>query len=314
MGSIAAAPKLNGQPEGEKQLPISPTPEATATRPTSQANVNPNSTAANQVDRVEQLLAQLEAKSVALVPYGYWNQAQTQENRSSNWIIVTVLGCLWLLSLALVFAYSTYRHSPRVTERNVSTTPLVISPPFDQQDQKTVPSANNLTKALRESSKRLNHIEAALQKSNQDLQQLRTKVGSEVKSRATTLQPETLPVDSNQAATISAITRGKTKQNATLPSDANQTDAFASRPTPDMPNTPTAPVTTSQGLLVRPTDTAVPHRAADGTIEFWLVTRGASPKLHRVQPIAITKGGIVIYCLEDGKKYTLTRQGDWRKR
>jgi hypothetical protein len=260
---------------------------------------------------VEQLLAQIEAKSAALVPYGYWNGPQAPAKTSNNWAIAAVLGCIWLSSLALAVAYFADGHSSQVAERDAYNTPLVISPPSDQQDQKTVESVNRLTKALVNSSNRLNYIEAVVQKSNLDLQQLKTEAGSE-RTKTITRQPNALPVEISNASVASASTLVKANQNAEVTLVANQAAASAPKSSLETPSVPAPPKPTYQILSVKPTDTAIPHKAVDGTIDYWLVARGVFKELYKVKPIAIAAEGVVIYSLDDGKNYTLTRQGEWR--
>lgn len=311
MGSMGISPKRSGEAETRNQHQIIANPEAPATKETAQAVLNPNSAAFNQVDRVEQLLAQLEAKSSALVPYGYWNRPQAPAKTSNNWAIAAVLGCIWLSSLALAVGYFSDRHSLQVAERDVHTTPLVIAPPSDQQDQKTAESVSRLTKALVNSSDRLDRIEAVVQKSNLDLQQLKTKADSE-RTKTITRQPNVVPVEMNNAAMASASTLAKANQNAVVPLVANQAAASAPKSSLDTSSVAAPPKQTYPVLSVKPTDAAIPHKAADGTIDYWLVARGVFKELYKVQPIAIAAEGVVIYSLEDGKNYLLTRQGEWR--
>jgi len=309
MGSIGTSPKRSAGVEAQNQLHILADPSTPADQETPEAVSNHNN--ATRMDRVEQLLAQLETKPVALVPNGYWNQAQAQPNRSNQWAIAAVLACIWLSSLALAIAYFSYKHSSQVADRDVLTTPLVIAPPSDQQVQKTTESVSQLTKALLNSSIRLNHMEAVLQKSNLDLQRLKTKVSSE-ETKTIIRQPEAVPVAINNAA-ASDSTLGKAKQDAAVTLALNQVAASALKPSLSAPSVAGPPKATYQVLSVKPTDAAIPHKAADGTIDYWLVAHGAFKDLHKVQPIAIAADGIVVHSLEDGKNYTLTRQGDWRK-
>jgi hypothetical protein len=311
MGSTGTSPKRGEEADAQNQLHIVANPETPATQETAQAALNANR-AFDQVDPMEQLLAQLEAKSVALVPFGHWNQPQAQAKKSNNWIIAAVLGGIWLSSLALAVAYFSYKYSLQVAERGVPTTPRIISSPSDQQDQKTAESVNQLTKALVNSSNRLNQIEAVLQKSNLDLQQLKTKVGSEG-TKTEHGQPEAAPVEINNPATNSTGTLGEADQNgAAVTLVANEATAPGPKPALKAPNVQAPPKTTYQVLSVKPTDTAIPHKAGDGTIDYWLVTRGVFKELCRVQPIAIAADGVVIHNLGDGKSYTLTPQGEWR--
>jgi len=251
----------------------------------------------NELNRVERLLAQVEAKSVALVPYGYWNQPQAQTTKSNTWAIATVLGGIWLSSLALVIVNLSYKHSSQIAESGVTTTPLVIHSPSDLQDQKTTESVGDLAKALVSSSHRLNRIEVTLEKSHQDLQQLEKRRNAEA-MKMVPPKPEAISAEIKKIAVTAASSHPDATATGAPPSKSALDDASAETP--------------YRVLSIKPTDAAIPHKAADGTITYWLVARGAFMELARVQPIAVTADGVVIHNLEDGKNYTLTRQGDWR--
>lgn len=308
MGSIGISPKRSGA-EAKDALQRVGNPETPATE---HQAADANHTALNQVDRVEQLIAKLETQSLALVPYGYWNQSQPQVKRSSEWLIAALLGCLWLSSLALAVVYLSSRHSSQVSERDVPTRPRVISAASDQQDLKTSESVNNLTEALENSSSRLDRIEAALQRSDQDFLQLKTRVGREA-TKPISRETEAVPLESKREAANSLLAPiGKSNQNSPAAPVANQAAAPAPSPLPSAPSVQALPNTTAPVLSIKPTDSAIPHKSDDGSIDYWLVARGAFKELARVQPIAVVADGVVIHNLDDGKDYRLSRQGEWQ--
>jgi hypothetical protein len=63
---------------------------------------------------------------------------------------------------------------------------------------------------------------------------------------------------------------------------------------------------------LKPNDMAVPHRGADGAIDYWLVPRGTDKPQAKVLTIGTSVEGVVVHNLEDGKDYTLTPAGEWR--
>jgi hypothetical protein len=228
---------------------------------------------------VEQLLAQLEARSMALVPYVYRSASEAPAKKGNMWLVAAGLLCLWLSTLLLGVAYISYKRTTPVVERITSAAPLVIPSVPEQPEQNAANSVDHLAKALAASSERLNQIEAALEKSNRDMQHLATKVTS------------------GQAKTTPATT--ETSGSATPQVAAPVADNLLTKPP--------YPV-----MELKPTDAATPHRTADGSIDYWLVARSADKEPAKVLPVATSADGVVIYNLEDGKNYTLTPQGEWR--
>lgn len=234
----------------------------------------------NEVNRVERLLSQLEARSMALVPYGYGSLREVSARKSNTGLVAGILVAIWLTTLVLAVAYIRYvGHSPLGTDRASAATPLVINPDSDPQDQKVAASVDHLAKALVSSSQRMNELQAAVEKSNRDLQKIATKVTSD----HTTAPPAVdFNADESKDASVSATVE------------------------------PNIPKNWHKVLDVKPTDTAVPHKSADGSIDYWLVPRGADASLNKVLPIGTSAEGVVVHNLEDGKDYTLTPSGEWR--
>jgi hypothetical protein len=291
--------------EGHKQLHVVANPETSPTKETVQP-ISPTTNVAtsDQVNRVERLLTQLEAKSMAVVTYGYWNQPQVQAKKSNTWLIAAALGCIWLSTLALAIAYFSYKNSSQVAERGLAATPLSVPSLTATQAQKTAESMERLGQLLLTSSGRLNKVEAATEKSNHDLQQLKSKMNTE-RAKAVPTPPKAEPTESGaNVATAVANPLGTPV--------ANSVATLVVNPPIAAPSAGASPKNPNRVLSIKPTDAAIPHKAADGTIDYWLVARGAFKELAKVQPIAISADGIVVHNLEDGKNYTLTRQGEWR--
>ena len=305
MGSTGAAPKSSGESEDHpKRLNVAVNAETRAVQGTiREASTSNELSATAGIDRIERLLTQLEAKSVALVPHGYWSEPQARVGRSNSGLVpAAIVGCVWLLGLALFIAYSHNRHSAPFAEGGQLTqhSPVVLN--LDSQDLTTAQSMDHLAQALVSSSNRLNELEAAVMKSDRNLQQLETKMFAE--------GAKTVPT-----RPASGSGNDKTRHDPAIVNPIeNPISIVTVLPTPglDAP-IPKVPSTTPyQVASVKPTDAAVPHKTADGKIDYWLVARGAFKELARVVPIAISADGVVVQNLQDGKNYTLTRNGEWR--
>ncbi len=114
----------------------------------------------------------------------------------------------------------------------------------------------------------MNQLQAAVEKSNRDLQKIATKVNDD---------------------------HGAEK------SDASSSVAAAS-----------LPKNWHKVLDLKPTESAIAHKGADGTVDYWLVARGADTPPSKVLPIGTSADGVLIHNLEDGKDYTITPAGEWR--
>jgi len=156
------------------------------------------------------------------------------------------------------------------------TAPLIIPPEPDPQSQKVASSVDHLTRVLATSSERMNELQAAMERSNRDLQKIATKVNSDhakpAPSVAAAVKPE-------------VVVKGA---EAALPKNWHRV------------------------LDIKPAETAVPHKGADGSVDYWLVPRGADQSSTKVLPIGTSPEGVVVHNLDDGKDYTLTPSGEWR--
>jgi hypothetical protein len=150
---------------------------------------------------------------------------------------------------------------------------LLIAPEPDPQKQKV----DYLAKALVSSSQRVNELQAAVERSNRDLQRIATKV------------------DGDGGKAISP----------TVKSDAVESAASSAIPEANLPKN------WHRVLEIKPTESAVPHKSADGTIDYWLVPRGADQAPSKVLPIGTSAEGVVVHNLDDGRDYTLTPSGEW---
>ena len=231
-----------------------------------------------EVTRVERLLSQLEARSLALVPYGYGTLREVPARKTNSGLIAGALVAIWLSTMILGVAYLRYVHTG--TERAVATAPLVIPPPdTDPQDQKVASSVDHLAKALVSSSERMNELQAAMERSNRDLQRIATKVNTSEPSKAL---PAAAKNDSEDAEPTS------TTADVKLPKNWHRV------------------------LELKPTDAATPHKTADGSIDYWLVPNASGGAPSKVLPIGTSAEGVLVHNLEDGKDYTLTPSGEWR--
>lgn len=236
----------------------------------------------DEVHRIERLLTQLEARSMALVPYSYGTLREVPTRRWGLIILASVLVAVWLTTLVLGMAYIRYlSHLPAPPERAARVRPLVIQSDPDPQEQKVVSSVDHLTKVLVSSSERLSELQAAMERSNRDLQRIATKMGYDLPT-ANTRAPRKA-----EALVSSAIDSG-TFGEAYLPKNWHRV------------------------LEIKPTEAAHAHRAMDGTIDYWIVPRGAELSPNKVLPIGTSAYGVVVHDLDDGKDYTISPMGEWR--
>jgi len=230
--------------------------------------------------RVERILTQLEARSQALVPYGYGAIREPVSRRPSNALLAGVLVALWLTSLILAVAYIRYvGHSPFAADRAAAAPSLVIAPESDPQAQKVAASVDHLAKALVSSSERMSQLQAAVDKSKRDLEKIARKVGTE------------------QDVTKVTVPAARTEIAMDAPVDVVE---------------PTIPKNWHRVLNVKPTDAATPHKGADGLVDYWLVPRNGEGSPTKVLPIGTSADGVLVHNLDDGKDYTLTSNGEWK--
>lgn len=239
----------------------------------------------DEVDRVERLISQLEARSMALVPYGYGNLREVPQSKSKTGLIAGVIAGLWVTTLVLALGYMRYvGHLPFAAERAAPVAAaappsVVIAPDPDPQEQKVAASVDHLARALVSSSERMTELQVAMEKSNRDLQKLATKVNAERPGVAAPAQS----TDQVQVP-IASGTGGP----ATLPKNWHRV------------------------LDLKPSENSVPHKGADGNTDYWLVPRGLEATMNKVLPIGNSADGVVIHSLEDGKDYTVTPTGEWK--
>jgi hypothetical protein len=235
--------------------------------------------ALEEINRVERLLSHLESRSLALVPYGYGTLREVSTRKSGTGVLAGVLVAIWLSSLVLAVAYIRYvNRSPEGPERAGSTAPLIIPPESDAQEQKVATSVDHLAKALASSSKRMDELQAAMERSNRDLQRIAVKVVGD----------QSKPVADSSGAEASDNTLSSSAAEANLPKNWHRV------------------------LDLKPTESAVAHKAADGTVDYWLVPRGAGQPSSKVLSIGTGPEGVVVHDLDDGKDYTVTPSGEWR--
>jgi hypothetical protein len=285
MSSIATAPKRTADqdPPDTQELYLEPEAEM----PPSQqeiAQVEPSVSSTQtigEVDRVERLLSQLEARSLALVPYANFRPAPARKT-NGQLLLAGGLVAVWLSTLVLGVAYiRSINHATSGPERAALSTPLVIpTAESDPQEQKVANSVDHLAQALVSSSERMNELQAAMDRSNRDLQRIATKVNGEKGSE---------PAKGISVTAMSDVA-----------------DATPSAPAPKLPNN------WHRVLDLKPTNAATAHRSADGSVDYWLVQRAADQPPAKVLPIGTTADGVVIHNLDDGKDYTLTPGGEWR--
>jgi len=281
MSSFATAPTRAPEKEAQKtkQLSLLSQQEAPPEQDAAAAEASPPQTS-DEVTRVERLLAQLEARSMALVPYGYGALREVPAKRPNTGLIAGILVAIWLSILVLGIAYIRYnRIAPPVDRAASPATPLIIPSSADAVDQKMASSVDHLAKALVSSSERLNELQAAMERSNRDMQRMATKVNDHPK-------PASSPVPKMDASEIA--TPSGSAAELTLPKNWHRV------------------------LDVKPTDSAIPHKGDDGTLDYWLVPRGIDKTQTKVLPIGTSPEGVVVHNLEDGRDYTLTPSGEWR--
>jgi hypothetical protein len=276
MSSTAAAPSRITEKEAQSRrlLRFAADPEEPVLQEDAES---PPVQPLDDVTRVERLLSQLEARSMALVPYGYGTLRELPVKKANTTLLAGILVAIWLSTVVLAIAYIRYNRPGPLADRAQSGTPLLIPSEADPQEQKVASSVDHLAKALVSSSQRMDELQAVMERNNRDLQRIATKVTERPK-------PET--ATSQGALTDTAAT--------TTPAE----DAV--------------PKNWHRILEIKPTESAVAHKSDDGTIDYWLVPRGLEQVQTKVLPIGTSAEGVVVHNLEDGKDYTLTPSGEWR--
>jgi hypothetical protein len=328
--------------EGGKQFPVKANPEAKPKGETVRSEADTDNVHLSEVSRVEKLLSQLEARSMALVRYDSGNLRETPVKNWHAGLITTALLVIWLGTLALAVGYFANQQLPQIAEGAAPDKPRTM-PWVNNEQQNVSRSTAYLVKALAASAARLGQINATIEKSNRDLQHL----AAEVHNKGTG-PISTLPTDNSVGLDQIVATPARIPAAAvpvSLRVVATSLAGLVAAPTvaPRVDSTPggraatsgvsvgasasativPAPVGASSAeespsrkqyrvLEIKPTHAALPHKAPDGTIDYWLVARGASQRPTKVQPIARSVDGVVIFNLEDGKNYIVTPLGEWR--
>jgi hypothetical protein len=123
----------------------------------------------------------------------------------------------------------------------------------------------------------MDELQRAMDRNNRGLQRITTRAGGRQKAAAATITAE-----GTETALASAPAEGSVLKNW------------------------------HKVLEIKPSESAVPHKSDDGTIDYWLVPRGAEQVQTKVLPVGTSPEGVVVHNLEDGKDYTLTPSGEWR--
>jgi hypothetical protein len=277
MSSIATAPARTAEKEPEKSRQRFLVDDEPRSHEFSRAEAPSGNIQADEVTRVERLLTQLEARSMALVPYAYGTLREPPPRRMNTAVIAGVMATIWLSTVFLAVTYIRYNRPPvQLVDRAAPVTPLLIPASPDPQEQRVASSVDHLAKALLSSSERMTALQVAMERSNRDLQRIATKVSERSKPA-----PAIVPT---AAGTDTSLATGR----ETLPKNWHKV------------------------LDIKPTESAVAHRAVDGTVDYWIVQRGADRAEAKVLSIGTSPDGVVIHNLEDGKDYTLTPSGEWR--
>jgi len=277
MSTTAAAPSRTPENENQSRKPLRFL--ADSDEPVLQEESAPAASVPplDDVARMERLLSQLEARSMALVPYGYGALREPPGKKANPTLLAVVLVAIWLSTVVLAITYIRYNRPGPVADHGFSSAPLVIPSEADPQEQKVASSVDHLANALVSSSERMNELQAAMERSNRDLQRMATKVGERPKAS----------LGGSKAAGADGLAAPGAEEES-------------------------VPKNWHKILEIKPAETAVPHKGDDGTIDYWLVPRGAEQVQTKVLPIGTSAEGVVIHNLEDGKDYTLTPSGEWR--
>ena len=175
--------------------------------------------------RVERLVSQMEAHSVALVKYRY-SEGPQPRRPASNKTGDCVFVALWLSSFALAVVY--VLTPPQLAKQDRVASRRVISTVPNPNEQKLGSPVDRLAKSLPYSSHRLKRLEAAV------------------------ANAESPNAESPDAATASI----------TAPMDS---------PSPTPTGSP----------QIQPGNLAVPHQAAGGTVDYWVMPRDPTTMRRR---------------------------------
>jgi len=249
--------------------------------------------ASSDTARVQRLISQLEAASVALVPYDYGVVRQAPPRRTNSVLIGGILVSVWIVTMVVGVAYirssadGGAQPGPIQQSAAALTVPVPASPVDVPKAPAVVGYVDHLAKEQDSSVERLKRVEAMLAKFTKEKQ--RVVAGNKSVERP---KIEAEPV---RASVVVA--------------------AAAAMPMPDQDPPiarPPARQKFDQVLDIQPSQTAVPHKSAMGTIDYWLVPRGNPSEKVKALPIGTNADGVLVYNIDDGREYTLTAAGEWK--
>lgn len=226
------------------------------------------------VDRVEKLLAQLEARSMAMVPYacGLHVPQIRPAAQLNKALIAGTLISLWLSTLvAAVTLFRVTKYGPQMVEQDPVATLRVIPKAHEVQQPTSAVQASPMSTL----SRSLNRLADRTEHANKDL--LRTTANVNGVS-------EILP---------------RSKINLVV------------RSVP-LTMTTARPRFWDPLLDVKPTESAIAHRSAEGAIDYWVLPHGpffSDPT--KVLPLGRSPNGVYVRNLDDGRNYRVTPSGDW---
>jgi hypothetical protein len=284
--------------------------------------------ALDDAQRVDNLISQLEARTMALVPYGYGQVPMAPP--PTSWTTPVIAGSLvaiWLSSLILaVLFFQSRSERAQIVERS-TVAPLVIPTSADVREQKVNSSMDRLAKALVSSSERLRKLETVVEKSTADARQRTTATNAErtkearadAEARMVELAAHHPPPPQVPAPVVTSVA-ASIPVPVVVPGPPPMKPPVAplvTAPLPAQVAPPVIPVVSGpkgvyEVLKIKPTDAATPHQGPDGKIDYWLVARHDINGLVKVLPINKSSDGVVVRDLDDGKNYVLTPQGEWR--
>jgi hypothetical protein len=239
-------------------------------------------------EQLERVIVQQETIMMALVPYVYKHQRRPP-NRSNITVGLAVLAavCLWTLALACIVV----ERPPQLVAYLSSIKARMI------HSLSTVQVINKLTDHL------ANDMASYMGRLN-DIDAMETKLSDSLKFSPKAHIKPTAPVGRTPRRPLTSLVISKTSGKPT--DTGGPTLRASTSPTPvKRHNEP------DQILQLKPTPNALAHRAADSTIDYWLVPRGSANEPTKVLPLQQTADGVVVRCLQDGKNYLLTRDGHW---
>jgi len=228
--------------------------------------------------RVEKLVGQLEARSLALVKYRYVEPPQRTRPPSNHIVIISALVAVWLstLALAVAFVFLSDHVQQKASGQGSLSGKRIISPLRPEQ-KLTIP-VGQLLKSLAPSLRGLKRLEAA----------------GELSKHPKQIQGPTTPIPQPPTSSLIGSPDAATA-SITSPVEPSSSDPSVIR-------------------QIRPCDMAQPHQAVDGTVDYWVLPRGPDGNsATKVISVGKASNGVVVSDLEDGKYYTVTPAGAWHR-